>query len=172
MPIQPCPACARAARRLDDSTKFASVNYYRCEGCGHVWTTSKEDGSVVKGMLRRCRSLPPKRASNLPTSLPRFPLRRLRALNWCHLVRVCASLGQHRAPLALLLPGLRRGSWVPPSGSQPCRAGLAGWPATLACCPRSRRGTSVGHAWASAATSCLRPRYLAAVFSFRRGVGW
>ena len=26
---------------------FATVNYYRCEGCGHVWTTSKKDGSIV-----------------------------------------------------------------------------------------------------------------------------
>ena len=23
------------------------MNYYRCEGCGHVWTTSKKDGSIV-----------------------------------------------------------------------------------------------------------------------------
>ena len=49
MSIWACPACGLATPRLlDESSKTASVNYYRCEGCGHVWSAKKEDGVVVK----------------------------------------------------------------------------------------------------------------------------
>jgi hypothetical protein len=47
MPVQPCPACAQPTPRLlDETSKSAHVNYYRCD-CGHIWTTSKETGDVV-----------------------------------------------------------------------------------------------------------------------------
>ena len=48
MPIQPCPACDKpTARLLDDASKLAVVNYYRCEGCGHVWTTHRDNGHIL-----------------------------------------------------------------------------------------------------------------------------
>jgi len=31
---------------LDESSKGATVNYYRCE-CGHIWTISKATGKLV-----------------------------------------------------------------------------------------------------------------------------
>ena len=43
----PCPACAKPTPRLlDESSKGATVNYYRCE-CGHIWTISKATGKLV-----------------------------------------------------------------------------------------------------------------------------
>jgi hypothetical protein len=49
MPVQPCPACGRTTPKLqDDFIKYALVNYYRCEGCGHVWTTDRVTGAIVK----------------------------------------------------------------------------------------------------------------------------
>ena len=48
MPVQPCPACNRPTPRLLDFTsQLASVNYYQCDWCTHIWTASKEDGSLV-----------------------------------------------------------------------------------------------------------------------------
>jgi hypothetical protein len=48
VPNQLCPTCEKPTpRKLDGPNDFATVNYYRCEGCGHVWTTSKKDGSIV-----------------------------------------------------------------------------------------------------------------------------
>jgi len=47
MPTLPCPACAKPTPRLlDESSKEAVVNYYRCE-CGHIWTISKTTGKLV-----------------------------------------------------------------------------------------------------------------------------
>ena len=48
MPVQPCPACARlTTRHLDFTSQYAHVNYYQCEGCKHIWTTSKKDGALL-----------------------------------------------------------------------------------------------------------------------------
>jgi uncharacterized Zn finger protein len=48
MPIQPCPACGQQTpRHLHETSKIAHVNYFRCDSCGHIWTTSKQDGSLV-----------------------------------------------------------------------------------------------------------------------------
>jgi hypothetical protein len=33
---------------LDAASVDAYVYYYRCGSCGHVWTRSKDDGSIVK----------------------------------------------------------------------------------------------------------------------------
>ena len=33
---------------MDVSSKKAAVNYYRCEHCGHVWTTEKDGRTIVK----------------------------------------------------------------------------------------------------------------------------
>ena len=50
MAIQPCPACGQPTPRLLDFTsQHAHVNFFRCE-CGHMWTTDKEDGSIVRNI--------------------------------------------------------------------------------------------------------------------------
>jgi len=30
-------------RLLVETSRIAHVDYYRCDGCGHVWTVSKND---------------------------------------------------------------------------------------------------------------------------------
>ena len=53
MPIQPCPACAQQPpRHLDETSKEAHVNYYRCNSCGHIWTIHKQDPSRVTHVTR------------------------------------------------------------------------------------------------------------------------
>ena len=48
MLFQACPVCGRQAPlQLEESSKQARLYYYRC-GCGHIWTTSKKDGSFVR----------------------------------------------------------------------------------------------------------------------------
>jgi hypothetical protein len=48
MPDQECPNChATVARELKPPSDFAHVNYYRCERCGHVWTTTKDGARIV-----------------------------------------------------------------------------------------------------------------------------
>ena len=48
MPIRACPQCFRATpKHLEASSKDACVNYYRCEGCGHVWNVPKDDPGGV-----------------------------------------------------------------------------------------------------------------------------
>ena len=44
MPKHSCPACGvETPRVIEAPTLFSLVNYYRCEHCGHVWTTDKND---------------------------------------------------------------------------------------------------------------------------------
>jgi uncharacterized Zn finger protein len=43
MPIRPCPQCQQPAPRyLPASSEGSSVNYYRCDACGHVWHIPKD----------------------------------------------------------------------------------------------------------------------------------
>ena len=44
---QLCPACDHFAARLDDKSSGASVNSYRCDDCGHQWTTAKNSEAIV-----------------------------------------------------------------------------------------------------------------------------
>src|SRR5687768_8569337 len=47
LPTLVCPVCTKPTPRLlEESSKGAVVNYYRCR-CGHIWTVSKRDGSLV-----------------------------------------------------------------------------------------------------------------------------
>ena len=48
MAPQPCPSCGRedATKALADMSPLQTVNYYRCEACGHVWVVFK-DGRVA-----------------------------------------------------------------------------------------------------------------------------
>jgi hypothetical protein len=63
VPNQLCPTCEKPTqRKLDGPSDFATVNYYRCEGCGHVWTTSKKDGSIVTHVTPLAKA-PKKQAS-------------------------------------------------------------------------------------------------------------
>ena len=65
MPTQPCPAChGPTTRRLDGASEDAYVNYYRCERCGHVWTTSKDDGSIVHHITPLTKTLQSHAESN------------------------------------------------------------------------------------------------------------
>lgn len=42
MPSRPCPACAATALRyLPKVSVEASVHYYRCDACGHIFTVAK-----------------------------------------------------------------------------------------------------------------------------------
>ena len=59
MPSQPCPACDTAtARLLQDSSKLAWVNYYRCERCGHTWTTDKTTGVILNHVTPLTKTSP------------------------------------------------------------------------------------------------------------------
>jgi len=44
MGVRPCPNCqTETPRLLYDTSQFASVWYYRCDKCGHVWHVLKSD---------------------------------------------------------------------------------------------------------------------------------
>ena len=38
---RPCPECEGPARWLEATSRFASVDYFRCETCGYVWCLPK-----------------------------------------------------------------------------------------------------------------------------------
>ena len=45
MPIRPCPACgAKTPQLLEEPSNYASVWYFRCDTCGHVWAIEKDTG--------------------------------------------------------------------------------------------------------------------------------
>ena len=47
--IRPCPACDDPSPHLlVELSKDSAVDYYRCQHCRHVWTTSKETGQLVR----------------------------------------------------------------------------------------------------------------------------
>ena len=44
MPIRRCPHCnTQTSLLLDATSKLATVWYYRCENCGHLWHILKTD---------------------------------------------------------------------------------------------------------------------------------
>jgi hypothetical protein len=45
MPYSVCPKCLRDGRHLAASSESSAVDYYRCDGCGHVWAISKKQGT-------------------------------------------------------------------------------------------------------------------------------
>jgi DNA-directed RNA polymerase subunit RPC12/RpoP len=48
MPVPPCAACGDPTPlHLDETSKDASVDYYRCPNCNHIWTVNKLDSSKV-----------------------------------------------------------------------------------------------------------------------------
>jgi hypothetical protein len=49
MPTRPCPNCERVGpRHLAESSKDGSVDYYRCDCCGHVWSVAKDATKRVR----------------------------------------------------------------------------------------------------------------------------
>ena len=56
MPVQ-CPACyQQTPHHLNETSKDAVLDYYRCLRCGHIWTANKQDPSIVVNVT----PLPPK----------------------------------------------------------------------------------------------------------------
>jgi transposase-like protein len=48
-----CPRCESArACRLADSSDQASVVYYRCEDCAHIWTVERAPSHAVRNVTR------------------------------------------------------------------------------------------------------------------------
>jgi uncharacterized Zn finger protein len=51
--IRPCPTCGlEAPRLLEESSRDAVVNYYRCEHCGTVWNKPKNAEEPIKIVMR------------------------------------------------------------------------------------------------------------------------
>ena len=48
-----CPKCLRDGRHLAASSENATVDYYRCDWCGHVWSISKKQGSPKDVTVRK-----------------------------------------------------------------------------------------------------------------------
>ena len=49
MPVQPCPACYQQMLKHLHETNL--VNYYTCEGCGHIWSIDKLYPSLVTHVM-------------------------------------------------------------------------------------------------------------------------
>ena len=43
MPPNNCPKCRQAGRKLDPKSFAEIVDYFRCDGCWHVWAIDKGD---------------------------------------------------------------------------------------------------------------------------------
>ena len=43
MPHRACPVCRVQGRLLEETSKEALVEYYRCDKCGRIWTHRKAD---------------------------------------------------------------------------------------------------------------------------------
>ena len=55
-----CPACQTPTPPvlLESSSSTATVNYYRCEPCAHVWTTPKDGVAVLRHVTPLPNSCP------------------------------------------------------------------------------------------------------------------
>ena len=55
-----CPACHAPTLPvlLETSSSNATVNYYRCEPCAHVWTTPKDGTAVLRHVTPLTNSCP------------------------------------------------------------------------------------------------------------------
>lgn len=59
MPYRLCPNCRVRGRLLEQTSKDALVEYYRCDKCGHVWTHDKRDPERIEHITE----LPPERSA-------------------------------------------------------------------------------------------------------------
>lgn len=52
MPAHSCPKCRQPAPRwLPETSKDATVNYYRCDECAHVWNIPKNDPDAIPKVI-------------------------------------------------------------------------------------------------------------------------
>jgi hypothetical protein len=47
----PCPRCERDGYFLPFLSKYAPVNYFRCDRCAHVWGLPKGESELVGEIL-------------------------------------------------------------------------------------------------------------------------
>ena len=43
----PCPSCSRPANLVNGVNTDRFDDFYRCETCGHVWTTAKDETTTL-----------------------------------------------------------------------------------------------------------------------------
>lgn len=56
MPSPPCPNCEWSHARLLEISARLALNHYRCGSCGHSWSASKDDDSVVHNITLSLRA--------------------------------------------------------------------------------------------------------------------
>ena len=47
----PCPRCERPGYLLPFLSKYAPVNYFRCDPCGYVWGFPKDETALVREVV-------------------------------------------------------------------------------------------------------------------------
>ena len=51
-----CPKCLQKGRHLAASSENSAVDYYRCDGCGHVWSINKQGGAAKDVTVNKDRA--------------------------------------------------------------------------------------------------------------------
>jgi len=65
MPSRPCPNCQSSGpRHLEASSRDGYVNYYRCDGCGHVWTVTKDAAEQIRHVTPLTPPSPPQQTNS------------------------------------------------------------------------------------------------------------
>ena len=63
--VPPCPACGQTtARHLHGISREASVNFYDCGACHHLWAVNKSDPSKVRHVTPFLRPKPDRRSGS------------------------------------------------------------------------------------------------------------
>ena len=76
-----CPTChAFTSRHMKEISDRATVDYYRCEQCGHVWATEKGRATLV---------------THIPSQRKNRPLRAFDSRAVCRSERVCPLPTDH-----------------------------------------------------------------------------
>jgi hypothetical protein len=55
-----CLICSHVGRLLDEASRDAYVEYYRCDDCGHVWARDKQKPNAPPKSI----TIPPERNPN------------------------------------------------------------------------------------------------------------
>jgi len=58
VPVLACPNCGELTPRELEASLIASVNYYRCGNCAHVWTTDKQTNAILTHVTPLTRKPP------------------------------------------------------------------------------------------------------------------
>ena len=51
-----CPQCQGLSIRLENLSREAIVDYYRCSGCAYVWSRSRHEPEPVDGLTTKGKS--------------------------------------------------------------------------------------------------------------------